>query len=195
MHDDLIEGRLNDIPYRTSPPLLFVYTNTASLIAGKYTYDVGIKTAFTPSRPINPNSLYIFKTMDFAADVAVEDYLGAITTALNFSMYVQSDAGGPALREPIPLVKYLQTIPYVLNILGTEMLGQAYPGNAAVTPTQGFEYNRLLGAIGGVLTQTAPLLGKGTLTLTVVFSVQEITDRNFISDFVARSEAPGVIFK
>ncbi len=195
MKDDIIEGRLNDIPYRTSPPLLFVYSNTAPLVAGMYTYPIGTKGAFTPSRPINPNSLYIFKTMDFAADVAEEDYLGAITTALNFSMYVQSDAGGPALREPIPLVKYLKTIPYVLNILGTEMLGQAYPGSAAVTPTQGFEYNRLLGAIGGVLTQTAPLLGKQTLTLTVVFSVQEITDRNFISDFVARSEAPGVIFK
>lgn len=195
MHDNLIEGRLDDIPYRTSPPLLFVYSNTAALIAGKYTYDVGVKAAFTPSRPINPNSLYIFKTMDFAADVGAEDYLGAITTALNFSMYVQSDAGGPALREPIPLVKYLTTIPYVLNILGTELLGDAYPGNAAVAQTQGFSYNRLLGAIGGVLTQTAPLLGKTTLTLTVVFSVQEITDRNFIADFVARSEAPGVIFK
>jgi len=180
-----LEGRLIDIPYRTSPPLIMVFQQTANLIAGVYTFPAGLKSVFTPSRPINPNSLYIFQTMDFAVDVAEGDYLGAVSAAMNFSMYVQSDAS-PALREPIPLVKYLQRIPYILNILGSELLNESYPGAVSAPQTQGFMYNRLLGNITGVVTQTAALIGKTSLTGTMVFSVQEITDHAFIKDFVAR---------
>lgn len=189
MQDNLIEGRLADIPYRTSPPLLFVYTETADLAAGAYTWPLGGKAAFTPTRPINPNSLYLFQTMDFACDVAQEDFQSAVTTPLSFSMYLQSDGGSPALREPIPLVKYFNTIPYLLNILGTELLGEAYQNSSGISPAQGYSFNRLLGDVNGVLTQTPVLIGKGSITATLVFSVQEITDKNFIADFVARSEA------
>ena len=189
MQDILIEGRLNDIPYRTSPPLLFVYTEAASLSAGVYNWPVGVKAIFTPSRPINANSLYLFNTMDFACDIDQADYQSAISTQMNFSMYLQSDAGSPALREPIPLVKYYNTIPYILNILGTELLGEAYQNSSGISPAQGFSFNRLLGDINGTLTQTPTLLGKASITATLVFSVQEITDKNFIKDFVDRSEA------
>lgn len=189
MQDNLIEGRLGDIPYRTSPPLLFVYTETASLNAGVYDWPVGGKAAFTPSRPINANSLYLFQTMDFACDIDQADYQSAISSQMNFSMYLQSDAGSPALREPIPLVKYYQTIPYILNILGTELLGEAYQNSSGITPAQGYSFNRLLGDINGTLTQTPTLLGKTSITATMVFSVQEITDKNFIKDFTDRSEA------
>lgn len=189
MQDNIIEGRLGDIPYRTSPPLLFVYQETASLAAGAYNWPVGVKAAFTPSRPINANSLYLFHTMDFACDVDQADYQSAISSAMNFSMYLQSDAGAPSLREPIPLVKYFNVLPYALNILGTELLGEAYQNSSGVSPAQGFTFNRLLGDISGTLTQTPTLLGKTSITATVVFSVQEITDRNFIKDFTDRSEA------
>ncbi len=189
MRDNIIEGRLNDIPYRTSPPLLFVYTETATLAAGAYDWPVGGKAAFTPTRPINANSLYLFKTMDFACDIDQADYQSAISTQMSFSMYLQSDAGSPALREPIPLVKYYNTIPYILNILGTELLGEAYQNSSAVSPAQGYSFNRLLGDVNGTLTQTPTLLGKASITATLVFSVQEITDKNFIKDFVDRSEA------
>ena len=189
MQDNIIEGRLDDIPYRTSPPLLFVYTEAAILSAGAYDWPVGGKSAFTPTRPINANSLYIFKTMDFACDIDQADYQSAIATQMNFSMYLQSDAGSPALREPVPLVKYYNTIPYLLNILGTELLGDAYQNSSGMTPAQGFSFNRLLGDINGNLTQTPTLLGKASITATIVFSVQEITDKNFIKDFVDRSEA------
>ncbi len=189
MQDNIIEGRLGDIPYRTSPPILFVYTETAVLSAGVYDWPVGGKATFTPSRPINPNSLYLFNTLDFACDVDQADYQSAISTALYFSMYLQSDAGSPALREPIPLVKYYNTLPYILNILGTELLGEAYQNSSGISPAQGFFFNRLLGDVNGTLTQTPTLLGKASITATIVFSVQEITDKNFIKDFVDRSEA------
>lgn len=189
MQDNIIEGRLADIPYRTSPPVLFVYEETASLAAGAYTWPNGVKNPFTPSRPINANSLYLFHTMDFACDIDQADYQGAISSALSFSMYLQSDAGAPSLREPVPLVKYFNVLPYALNILGTELLGEAYQNSSGISPAQGFSFNRLLGDVSGSLTQTPTLLGKQSVTATIVFSVQEITDRNFIKDFIDRSEA------
>jgi NAD(P)-dependent dehydrogenase (short-subunit alcohol dehydrogenase family) len=127
-------------------------------------------TEATPTRPINANSLYLFQTMDFACDIDQADYQSAISSQMNFSMYLQSDAGSPALREPIPLVKYYNTIPYILNILGTELLGEAYQNSSGVSPAQGYSFNRLLGDVNGTLTQTPTLLGKASITATLVIS-------------------------
>lgn len=182
------EGRLIDIPYRTSPPLLFVYQQTAQLQAGAYTFPAGGKSPFTPERPIRPNSLYLFQTMDFAMDVEQNDFVAAPgSSAFRFSMYIQSDAGGPALREPVPLVKYLDKTPYILSILGSEMLGSAYPGMTTGSAAPTVNYNRLQGNVVGTLTQTAALIGKTSLTATMLFSVQEVTDDTFIAEFNARA--------
>lgn len=186
-----MSGRLEDIPYWTSPPLIFTYRQTEALAAGSYTFLAATKAVFTPSRPIRANALYLFKTLDFAFDVAEFDYLGAFTTLPQFSMFLQSDAAAPALREPIPLSKYFDTIPYLLNILGEELLEQAYPGQNAVTPTQGFNFNRLLGNVAGVVAQTAALMGKASLTATIVLTVQEVVDEHFISEFKALAGAHG----
>ncbi len=182
-----IQGRLADIPYHNSPPVLFVYTQAANIVAGVYNFPAGAKAPFTPSRPINPNHLYLFNTLDFACDVDENDYMGAYTAALSLSVYVQSDAGAPAFREPIPLVKYYKTLPYTLGILGVEMLGQAYQNNSGISPAQGFSYNRLQGNIVGAIAQTAPLLGKASITATCVFTVTEVSDVDFIADYIARS--------
>lgn len=189
MKDTRIEGRVADIPYFTSPPLLFVYTQSASLIAGAYAFLAGGKSTFTPSRPLNGNHLYLFQTFDFACDVDENDYMGAYTSALSLSVYVQSDAGAPALREPLPLVKYYRSLPYILPILGTELLGPAYQNSSGVSPNQGFFHNRLMANIIGSISQSAPLQGKSAITATCVFTATEISDTNFIKDFIARSDA------
>lgn len=185
-----MSGRLDDIPYWTSPPLIFTYRETAPVAAGAYTFLAGTKAVFTPSRPIRANALYVFKTLDFSFDIDQSDYMGAYTTLPLFSMYLQSDSAAPALREPIPLSKYFDTIPYVLNILGAELLEQAYPGQTAIT-TQEVSYNRLLGSVEGVVAQTAALLGKASLTATIVFTVQEVVDEHFISEFKALAGGHG----
>jgi flagellar biosynthesis component FlhA len=104
-------------------------------------------------------------------------------------MYLQSDGGSPALREPVPLVKYYNILPYVLNILGTELLGMAYQNSSGTSSAQGFTFNRLMGDVNGTITQTPALIGKASITATIVLSAQEISDRNFIKDFVDRSES------
>lgn len=186
-----MSGKLIDIPYWTSPPLVFTYRETAALMAGEYTFLIGTKAVFTPSRPIRANALYMFRTFDFAVDMAEIDYLGAIDTLPQFSMFMQSDSAAPALREPIPLAKYFDLLPYPLSILGTELLEQAYPGQNAVTPTQGYSYNRLLGSVEGVLNQTPALIGKASVTATIVLTAQEIVDEHFISDFKALAGGNG----
>lgn len=186
-----MSGRLADIPYWTSPPLIFTYRQEAALQLGVYTFLASAKAVFTPSRPIRANALYVFKTLDFAFDIAEIDYMGAYTTLPQFSMFLQSDSAAPALREPVPLSKYFVTLPYVLNILGEELLEQAYPGQNAVTPTQGYNFNRLLGNVEGVIAQTAALMGKASLTATIVLTVQEVVDESFIAGFKALAGGHG----
>lgn len=177
-----MDGRLNDIPYLSSPPLLFTYSQTAAVVAGSYTF-TNAKSVFTPSRPIQPNILYMFETMDFAMDIDQGDYFGAIATLPQFSMYLQSDASSPAFREPMQLAKYFNTLPYKLAVMGSELLG------VSDQPTlQGFQNNRLLGGVNGVLTQTPALLGKLSITAILVFAVQEISEHRFIADFKARAQ-------
>lgn len=177
-----MEGRLIDIPYLSSPPVLFTYRQTATLSAGSYTFTGTAPAAFTPSRPILPNVLYLFETVDIAFDIAEVDYYGAIATLPQFSMRLQSDAA-PALREPIPVPKYYTGLPYRLSLMGSELLS-AFDMPAGA---QGFQFNRLLGNFTGVLTLTASLQGKGSITGIVVFSVQEVQNNAFIKDFQARS--------
>ena len=177
-----MEGRLIDIPYLTSPPLLFTFRQTANLSLGAYTFTQA-KIAFTPSRPIQPNVLYMFDTLDFSMDIAPEDYFGALSTQPQFSMYLQSDASSPSLREPIVLSKYFDRLPYKLAIMGSELLG------ASDNPTaQGFQHNRLLGGVASVLNQTPALLGKLSVSAILVFTVQEISDNQFIREFRERAQ-------
>lgn len=180
-------GDRENLPYWTSPPLLFTYQNTVNVQAGSFTFAGTTKAAFTPSRPLLPNALYLFHTLDFACDADQGDYQGAIATQPQFSMYVQSQASAPALREPIVLPKFYNTIPYRLSILGDKLLTDSYPLSSASPQPQGFTYNRLLGAISGVITLTNALLGKTSLTMTLIFSVQEVVDVNFINEFKARA--------
>ena len=183
-----MRGRLIDLPYHDSPPLLFTYRQTAALAAGSYTFSPPVtKGVFTPSRPILPNALYSFSTMTFAMDIDENDYFGAIATLPSFSMYVQSEAAAPGLREPMVLSKYLANIPYILHILGGELLQDAYPGQTAPATAQGFTHNRLLGSVGGILTQTPALLGKASLTAIIILSAQEIVSEEFVAAFKAES--------
>ncbi len=179
-----MEGRLIDIPYLTSPPLLFTFRQTAAVAAGVYTYPQATTIAFTPSRPIQPNILYMFDTVTFAFDIDENDYYGAIATLPQFSMYLQSDSSAPSLREPLQLVKYFPALPYRLAIIGSELLGAS-----SDTALQGFQNNRLLGNVTGTLNQTPALLGKLSVTATLIFSAQEVSDNYFISEFKERSQA------
>lgn len=178
-------GRLIDIPYDTSPPLIFTFQQTANLLAGQYSFTgMGVaKIAFTPDRPILQNVLYIFNTISFAMDISPLDYSAAIATQPNFSAYVQSDAAAPAFRETIALPNYFANLKYVLALLGGQEPGQQYPGSTGSGTVQPTATNRLLGSVSGVLNQVGTLIGKNSITATIQMTAQEIVDPGFIECF------------
>lgn len=178
-------------------PLLFTYRQTATVGAGAYNFSSDTTAnAFTPDRPISQNVLYIIKTMSFAMDIAEEDYWSAIDPTLGgvlpeFSMYVQAEGGAPALREPLVLSRYFERLPYLLPLIGKDLLTDAYPGSSASPVAQSFNQNRLLGLVRGNLAQTASLLGKASITAIISFTVHEITDQELIAQIQGRGHAAG----
>ncbi len=187
------QGRLIDIPYATSPPLLFTYVQTAALAAGVYNFGGGsgtiTKAPFTPARPILQNVLYIFQTVSFAMDIDVSDYEAAIATTPQFSAYTLQSGATPLFREALTLPNYLVNQPYTLSLIGASTTGASYPG--AVAPSGGLTastVNQLLGAITGVLNATANLAGKASIKAIVTLSAQEISDHSFVDDFRATME-------
>src|SRR5690606_13731681 len=189
--DDMTLAQLRGVP------LLFTYRQTAAGAAGVYNFtsDTTAK-AFTPDRPIAQTILYIVKTMSIAMDISPEDYVSAIDRSLRgvlpeFSMYVQSEGGAPALREPLVLSRYFERLPYLLPIIGKDLLTDAYPGASAAPTAQGFNQNRLLGLVSGTLAQTASLLGKASVTAVLSFTVHEITDQELVAAIQGKNQNGG----
>jgi hypothetical protein len=155
----------NEVPLLNSPPLLFQFRQTASLLAGSYEFVPG-RLEFTPSRPINPGTLYWFRTLSSFADITEEDYRSAITTMPVFTAYEQQEAGASFFREGVQLGAFFNAIPFEFAKISTR------------------SGNKMLGNITGELTQTAGLLGKTSITITVVLAVQEIADRAFAQNLM-----------
>lgn len=186
-------ARLIDIPYDSSPAIIFTYRQTAALVAGQYDFSgtgTLAKNAFTPSRPLQPAFLYIFKTLSFGMDIAQEDYHSAIATQPQFSAYVASDAAAPAFREPVALSMYFQNLPYIITMLGGQFPGDSYPGSVSPGVQAPRNINRLLGTVTGVLNQTGNLLGKASVTAIIMLTAQEVVDEEFVSCFRGQNKNP-----
>jgi hypothetical protein len=154
------------MPLMVSPPLLFQFEQTAVLLAGIYEF-LPVRIAFTPDRPVNPTATYYFKTITTFADITEEDYSSAIAEMLKFRMFLESEAGGSFLREPVRLGKYLDNLPFDFAL------------DPAVDP------NRFQGSLEGVINQTPSLIGKPDITVTVIIAAQEINDQGFADSLKA----------
>jgi hypothetical protein len=150
----------NEVPLLASPPLIFLFRQTASLLAGAYEFAAG-RTDFSPVRPINPGTLYWFRALSVFADISEEDYQGAIVTMPTFTAYEQQEAGASFFREPVPLGAFYSALPFEYAKISTR------------------SGNKMLGSIVGELQQTASLLGKTSVTISIVLSVQEVGDKRF----------------
>ena len=166
--------RLEDMPYYQSPPIQFVFSQTAPLEFGQYVFPIA-KALFTPDRPILDNALYYFRTITCTADITELDYESAVdaSTPFQFHCFEQSLSGSPRFREPILIAKFLENFDYRLLFL----------------PRQ--EPNALLGSFQGTIIQTASLLGKEDITFKMVISAQEITDDGFVG-MVTKNAFPGI---
>lgn len=158
-------ARIEDLPYHDSPPVQFFYQSSATLNAGTYTWS-DTPSALTTTRPVLSNALYFFRHITFSADIEELDFTAAITTVPTFQFYQKSMGNVPMFREPIRMMKYLENWDFRLTWMAHESQRDAFRA--------GFS---------GVLTQTAALIGKASITLTAVISAQEIISENFIDLF------------
>jgi hypothetical protein len=156
--------RIEDLPYKTSPPIEFVYSSTATLSLGLYTWADNSST-LVPNRPLMDNVLYYFRSITFSADIEELDFTSCIVTLPEFQLYLKSNANAVLFREPARMVRFMQNFDYRLAWF-----------------TQRKD-DQLLAGFRGVLTQNANLVGKTSITLTAIISAQEIVDDGFIKKF------------
>jgi len=160
--------RIEDLPYWSSPPIQFVYEETAPLLLGAYTFP-GVRAPLAILRPLLVNAVYYFRNITVSADIAEFDYLNAIVNTPQFQIYKTSDNGVQLFREPIRLSNYFQQFDY-------RLAWQTQQDNDVLT-----------GSIVGVLNQTAGLIGKTSVTMKIVISAQEIVDERFTRLFRDKS--------
>jgi len=153
--------RIEDLPYFDSPPVQFVYEETANIVLGNYIWTAGA-SALTPARPILDNALYYFRDITLSADISELDFEANIVTNPQFQMFRISDANAPLFREAITMVKFYERLPYRLVWV---------PGRASDVLNADFT---------GQLVQGPALVGKTSITLKAIVTAQEIVDDNFI---------------
>lgn len=164
---------LDDIPYFNSPPIQYTFEQTATVnVSGNYVWPIA-KEVLTPNIIVEPDVLYFIKTITFAADVGESDYQGAISVRPTFSLYLKSNQNNPQLMSPIECPKFYDNFDYNLAI---------FPGSGD-SSSEGWEGDSFLGTFLGSLIQTAPLVGKASIVLTMVMSVQMISDRSYLEHF------------
>lgn len=169
MNEKFLVPRLEDLPYTSSPPIQFVYRQTSTLTAGNYPFSVTTPQQLATVRPLIANSLYYFRSVTVVADIDEGDYLSSITDIPTFQMYALSTGKQILFREPLSIAKYFQNFDYRL-----------------VWQTQR-EDDQFYCAINGNLKQIDSLIGKTTITISVVLSVQEIVDTAYIMRFTQKS--------
>lgn len=170
--------RIEDLPYKTSPPAQFVFTQAATLTAGTYPWTGG-RAAITNEKDITDNTLIYIKALSFSADIPLVDYQQALKLAAGtvdiprFSAFLQADSNAPIFVDPIVLHDYFNDQEYRLLIEPKQLP------------------NAFTGFFRGTLQQTAALAGVGEINLTVQMWVQLISDDNFIAGI--RKEYPRVL--
>jgi len=161
-------ARMEDLPYYSSPPIQFVYTQQAVLALGVYPM-VLAKVAMQNTAQLSDNSLIYIRDISFYADVPELDYqmalqlVGGGVNIPRLSIYFSGNASVPLLRNAIFLGNYFRRQNY-------RMLARP-----KVTP------NTIQAAIEGTLQQHAGLAGIGQVNLTVEIYCQEIVDDSFIA--------------
>lgn len=75
INTNLIDGiaRIEDLPYLNSPPLQFTFSQSAPIIAGKYTFNGG-RAQIGNNKNLNDNTLFYIKSLSFSADIVKGAY-------------------------------------------------------------------------------------------------------------------------
>ena len=158
-------ARRGDIPYIQSPPVQFSYSATAALSLGAYTWSAAM-AAFNPQVNILVTGLYYFRSITMSADISEFDYLSNVTTPLVFKAYLKGDAKTPLYRQGFVMEKFFDQFDFPFFWRRHTIDDVIY------------------GTLRGAIAQGPNLLGKTSITVKVIISAQEITNEQYVKDFV-----------
>lgn len=157
------------LPYSQSRPLILAGRLTATLAAGKYTWNGDLFDA-SPRVELKATSLYLLTSVTFAADLDAATYSDAIdptyTTSPIPSFRILQLGGSSVLPDAIP-------VPFFFSDLGL-----CYPFSPKVNG------NRIQFSAQGRLDQTPALVGKASVSLSISCLVYEVSDLNWINRFM-----------
>jgi len=170
--------RIEDLPYYDSPPIQFIWESTAPLLGGMYTWR-DAPGSLVSTRPLLDNAMYYFRSVSLVADISEIDFESNLVVTPLFYVFLKSDAGAVAFREPIQMNKYYDQFDY--RFLWTRAqqnnhVNAAFSGLRLQTVPPPPTYIE-----GGVLMQGPALSGKLSITLKAIISAQEIVNEHFIN--------------
>jgi len=174
--------RVEDLPYWTSPPIQFVFESTATVNMGAFFWN-DPPSSLKPPRPIQNNTMYYFRSISLTADIGELDFMTNLVRPPAFYMFRESDDNAVLFREPVVMNKFYDQFDFRLLWMSAkqgDVLNAAFAGPPP-GPT----------VIDGVTSPTGPylpasilqgpnLIGKTSITLKAIISVQEIADDSFI---------------
>lgn len=114
---------------------------------------------------LNPNSLYYLSVLSFSANIPESAYLENISTIPTLNLFLKK-SGAQIFGQGYPLVTYMQGIE-VSAFFWTQQLGDT-----------------LIGTFTGILDQNSSLSGVPTINSQCSLNVHEVTDREFIRNFL-----------
>lgn len=196
----------NQVPYLKTEPFHVVFrskANVGQIVPGYYDWSVNTnagqpdpngRVVSSPRADLDPQALYVIQHFTFSADIDPADFSGAIVDDSaapdvvpgipRFHLYVDSENSGPILKQPIPLPQFYEEAEFpkwrVYSKEASDFSGSVGVGFLGIKNT-----NQFVGAFEARLAQTAPLIGKGTITLILALNVLEVRDENFIKEYVA----------
>ncbi len=163
--------RINDFPIFESPPIQFVYEQTAQNFFGQYTFNLS-KQPMNPDKALLDTALYYIRNITFSMDITEQDFNSSLDTSygnFQYHLFEEASGGTPNFREPIQVSKFLENFDYQMVIL------------PRTSP------NKFQASFDGRLNQTSALQGKQAITAKAVLSVQEITHDGFIEAITRRA--------
>jgi hypothetical protein len=168
MLDSKLIARIEDLPYWSSTPMQFSFTQSATITLGQYPFTAA-RASMEGEKNLTDNSLIYIRSISFSADIPILDYqqalqlVGGSTDIPAFYMFLQSDANAPTLRDPIKLLNYFDNQDYKMLIEPKKLP------------------NRLTAFFRGTLQQTGALAGITDINLNIDIYAQEIIDDNFVA--------------
>jgi len=171
MNERIGIGRPDDAPLHDTVPVQLVYRKTIALLAGAYTWP-GDRELITVQRPLIHNAVYILRNMSLTADVEETDYTAALTSVATeipkFMLYLEGTGDSPEFREEVSMPTFLKNYWYHKLIVPHQ------------TPVA------IKGSWRGKLNQIPALIGKASITLTAVITLQEVIDDRFAEILLQR---------